>query len=212
MSWVLKIQRNKKKICAFIVVACLLLVSFLVNVYLGIAYTICACILILNEVVYRKNRRQVRVFSPASKTRNVDYLVIGDMCDADKVVLKGKTYVQLSAPNRTLKSAYEIARHTFSILDEREANLVFVVKKQNLNGGYSHFDYPIFQLSPISMKRLGLEKAQKVQRLNYLLHPIQSIQFMLNIKITSINEINEIPQELAMFCKERNIRIRMYTD
>ena len=212
MSWILKISQNRKIIGALIVLACLLLVTFLVNVYLGVAYAVCVSILILNEVVYRKNRIQVRVFSPASKTRNVDYLVIGDMCDADMVVPKGKTFVQLSAPNRTLKSAYEIARHTFSILDEREANLVIIVKKKNLNGGYSHFDYPIFQLSPITMKRLGLEKAQRAQRLSYLLHPIQSIQFMLNIKITSINESNKIPKELAALCEERNIRVRMYTD
>ena len=175
-------------------------------------YLLIMAFLVFNEWFYRHYKRQMAVFSPASKVRNVNYLVIGELCDAGKYVPEGKSYIAILAPGRSLKSAYETARHTFSILDENDGAIVFSLDRKNMQGGYSLFDYPAFRLSPISLKRLNLEKNGIIEHLLFACHPIRSIKYLLQIRGTYEKPLTTIPKEIEEFCSERNISIKIYTN
>ena len=162
-------------------------------------YLLIMAFLVFNEWFYRHYKRQMAVFSPASKVRNVNYLVIGELCDAGKYVPEGKSYIAILAPGRSLKSAYETARHTFSILDENDGAIVFSLDRKNMQGGYS-------------LKRLNLEKNGIIEHLLFACHPIRSIKYLLQIRGTYEKPLTTIPKEIEEFCSERNISIKIYTN
>lgn len=215
MPWFLKFESKKTLFSLLLGIG--LAGTVVVDLVLGSTcvtpiYLLIMAFLVFNEWFYRRYKRQLTVFSPASKVRNVNYLVIGELCDAGKYVPEGKSYIAILAPGRSLKSAYETARHTFSILDENDGAIVFSLDRKNMQGGYSLFDYPVFRLSPISLKRLNLEKNGIIEHLLFACHPIRSIKYLLQIRGTYEKPLATIPKEIEEFCNERNISIKIYTN
>ena len=121
----------------------------------------------------------------------------------------GTDYVALTSPGRSLTSSYEILRHTFSILKENSPFAVIVVQKKNLQSGYTAFDIPIFNLSPTSIKRLGLEDMKKRSGWLFFYYPVKSLQLLFDRKSRYPEEMRDIPQEIEMFCEERGINLRI---
>ena len=108
-----------------------------------------------------------------------------------------------------MTSSYEILRHTFSILKEESPSAIIAVQKKNLDGGYSAFDIPVFERSPISVKRLGVEDLQKKSKYLLLFYPIRSIQLLIGAKKDYPEEMEELPLEMQEFCEERGITLHI---
>ena len=205
MSGILKKLKNKKKFACAVVLAALEAVLIVFRLYiLGI---LLPCVLLLNWLVKNKLEKQRRPFYPHSLIRNVDYLIIGDMCDASEIVPEGSTYVQIAAPGRGLAASYEILRHTFSILKENGGNAVIVVKRRNSEKEkYSLFDVGFFHT--VTINKLGLEDKIMMSKLPFVFSPIKSLVFLLGIrKVKNIKDYHN--EEIERFCAEREIGIRI---
>lgn len=208
-----------KKVCHFVLRRKkLTLLIALIIVALVLRFTIVAPIVFLvalcaiaNAAVVRKSRKQSEPFSHKSLIRNVDYLVIGDLCNPSALVPQGCSYVAVTSPGRSLTSSYEILRHTYSILKEDSPNVIITVQRKHLQGGYSAFDLPIFRMSPISIKRLGVEALCQKERLPLLYSPVKSRQLLLNRKRQYSAILQDVPQEIRDYCKERAINLQIFT-
>lgn len=53
-----------------------------------IVFLLLACMFV-NEVILRKIRKQADPFRSSSSVRNVDYLIIGDLCNTDRIIEMG---------------------------------------------------------------------------------------------------------------------------
>lgn len=176
---------------------------------------ICAVIFlwgVINTAAWKKGRKGIEYFSPSCKTRNIDCLVIGDMCRPDEIVSEGKSYLCISAPGRSLKSSFEILRHTFSILREDAGETIITVRKENIEKGFHLFDMAFLGMSPISVKRLHLEGLKKKEILPLLFAPAASIQILLGCNRRFSSEMDFVPAEMERFCKERNICLRILVE
>lgn len=244
MSWILENSILKKfmsklfghKKCLTIINALILVFMSVVLLMQGriILAMICLLMLIivlLNIIVLRKMQQPVKPFGPKSRIRNVDYLVIGDICEPNSVMLNKNTekisYVQLSAPGRTLLSSYEILRHTFGILKESGGTAILVVKHKNIEKKkYSVFDIPIFELSPITVKRLGLEYLKRRRCFPLIYSPLKSIHLICSYGINSnitkeknhrialdskYHRIDCPWKTISMFCEERGIKLDVWS-
>lgn len=118
----------------------------------------------------------------------------------------------MTAPGRTLKSSFEILKHTFSILKEESPTVIITVQRKYIEGGYSGFDIPVFQLSPISVKRLGVEALELKARLPFLFYPWKSFQLLLNRKRLFLETLENVPEDILLFCEERGITLRIMTE
>lgn len=250
MSGILKngnIRRIKRKVFNYkslYIFLCVLLMSVSIALAISGAYILlllCIVLLMLvcfNVLVVLKIKQPVKVFGERSRVRNVDYLVIGDMCEVDEVILnldeQGKnrekeiTYVQLSAPERTLFSSYEILRHTYSILKETGGKVILVVKRKNVEKQkLSIFDMPIFLLSPTTVKRLRLESLKIRSYFPLFVSPLKSIRLffcsemggnvmegdnskkVLGVKYHRVDCPNK---DIAVFCDERGMTLEVWSD
>lgn len=169
---------------------------------------------ILNMLTLRKMYGSVRPFLPRNKTRNLDYLIIGEPCNAKYYVEEGKTYIQLCAPGRNLHSSYEILRQTFSILNENGGTVIITYSHENADKkDFSIFDIPVYSLSPISIRHLRLERLKRLSRYPFYVSTIASICLLLNMrKSFSYNISNDQHMSFEEFCRKRNIRLLMYSD
>lgn len=158
----------------------------------------------LNGATVRRMYRQREPFEPRSRVRNVDYLVIGDICAPEEVVPAGETFVQIAASNRSLLASYEILRHTSSILKERGGHVVLAVRRKSAaQNTYSLFDVGF--LHPVTIERLGLKGKTWQRHLPALFAPLRSLRLALWIQHGSWKEAECPLQEIQSFCKERRI-------
>lgn len=213
LNGAIQYRKRYKKKAAFAGAVILIVISIaeiLIDHYFLAALCFAALIFgAVNIAVWMKSRDGIQYFSPSSKVRNIDCLLIGDMCCPDDIIPENKSYIYISAPGRSLKSSFEILRHTFSILKEDGGEAVIAIQKGNMEKDISLFDIPFFELSPVSIKRLHLEGLKRKKVLPLLFAPVKSLQILLGKKYKSIREIRLVPPEIEDFCKERNISLRI---
>lgn len=189
-----------------------LLLAFIVVSITGI-YAVSAIIfsifviVIINRMVERKIKEFQKPFSPYSGIRNVQYLVIGDLCNPRIFIPEGASYVAVLAPNRSLEAAFEVFRHTESILDEYVGTVVFACKIENASKGLTIFDMPFMAEVTILSKRL--QKLVHRSQFPLLYEPWQSIKLLSGMKKKNWHE-QEVPVFIKKFCEERQIKSRYY--
>ncbi len=163
---------------------------------------------ILNRYVLRNLQLQKTPFQINSNVRNVDFLIIGDMIDSSMVIPQGKSFVQIKAPNRTLYGAFEILKHTSSILDEDNGNVVIAIKNVKPKNYFLIFDIPFFY--NLTIKKYDIEKFAKLSRVPFLVKPLSSIKLLLNI-CNKKWEAKSCPDtDVVGFCDERSIHLMYY--
>ena len=173
----------------------------MVVVLLGILF-------MLNRLALKNLNCQKDPFKIGGNVRNVDYLIIGDMINPATVVPANKTYVQIKAPSRSLLASFEILRHTSSILDEDNGNVVICTAKKNRGKGtYSIFDTPFFYY--LTIKKKGLETLNKLARFPVLIKPFSTIQLVLDLN-KKWKEAACPNNEIVVFCSKRNFNLSYY--
>lgn len=205
----IKIKNHKKKLCLILVLIIILVCGIVMTNYYLAGFALIATLgLMINFLTVKKMQSGASVFYAGSKIRNIDTLIIGEPCSLDELASDKDIVLQITAPGRSPGASYEILRHTFGILDEGCGEVVLVVKKGNAETGFSLFDIPYLQLSPISVKRLGLEGLQKKSKLPLVFAPIRTMQMLLSVGKNKKPRETVVPQEMLKFCQERNITIR----
>lgn len=198
MSWILSVLKNENKLVALVLAffGILLFVFKLYILSVVVFLLLLTHILVfkLNKVVIKKLNKQAEVFTSLSEIRNVDYLVIGDMCQLDLLGNK----VELLAPGRGINACYEILRHTHSIL-KPGGKVIVAVKKKSVNNSINSFDLPFFH--SITINRLQLKNI-KQKRIAYL-HLIRSIKYILNVKSKGYVFSKCYDERIITFCEER---------
>lgn len=160
--------------------------------------------LLCNYVVLSKMKIERDKFSVHSNIRNVDYLIIGDICNVKSLIEDNKTFLQIASSNRGLNSAFQIFRHTFSILNENGGTVIFITKKDS--DVYSLFDIPYF--NDITIKRLHLIKLKKMSRFPLFFKPISSVEYLFQvIFFKKFSDDFQSNTEIDLFCKQRNINV-----
>ena len=172
-------------------------------------------IFITNLLVIKKMRFPAGFFNAKCKVRNVDYLIIGDLCNPHLFIPEKASYIQISAPGRSLPASFEILRHTTGILKENGTAVIVDCGNRNKKGSvFSVFDIPILSLSPVSIKYLQLEKVKRKSYFPILFAPIGSIRLLLNLAGGNLLEVFATDakfEEMARFCGERDIRLKLYS-
>ena len=174
-----------------------------------VVWAIAVLMMWINLCAFRINRKQAAPFDAKSDVRNVDMLIIGDMVNPEAV--QAKRYVQICAPGRGLRACYEILRHTHSILDDESGKscVVIAVKKSCMNReSFSVFDMPFFHT--ITVKKYGLDKLRRLQKLPIIAEPLESLRLLLGVKSRNYHEDYNLPQEISAFCDERGYRLRLF--
>ena len=199
----------KKK--AVIALWLVILACCLKSPVLLIAWAVITFLVWVNFRAFRKNKAQTDPFGAYSDVRNVNILIIGDMIDPKIAADTGKSFVQICAPGRGLRSCMEILKHTHSILDDesRESCVVIALKVSNMNkSGFSVFDVPFFH--KITIKKYGLERLCKFEKFPILFEPLGIFRAAFRSKSSSYHEEQSFSPEIAKFCEERGYRVRFF--
>lgn len=203
---------SKKRLIYIITIFAVIIVCILL---LPKAVPFILVFLLLALVFYYFNRCAVRMiesqkapFQIYGNIRNVDYLIIGDMIDATSIVPPDKRYVQIKAPGRSLNAAFEILKHTSSILDEEKGNVIIAVKKTKANRSFSIFDVPF--LYNLTIKKYRVEKLVRLSHFPFFTKPFSTIILLLNSYTKNWNETRCLNNEITRFCYERNFRLKYY--
>lgn len=198
------LRKVKKYISVFIALSGLLCVclGWFFNVMILCTGGGILLLAVLNEAVSQKMRRQKAPFDTRSRVRNVDHLVIGDLFPAPAHIPAETTYVQISAPDRSLAASYEILRHTSSILREQGGTVILATQDKNVDKyRFSLFDVPFF--TGFTLDRLHLKRFAWEVCLPIIFEPFRSIRFLLD-KGRSDWTTAECPmKEICTFCAER---------
>lgn len=175
MPWILK---NKKKLVFYsggfvllIVLASILSNSLFITAIIYVSYFF---IMVLNEIVRIKMNKTRELFDIFSSVRNIDYLIIGDFCVARDYVPNKSSYVQIFAPGRGYNSAYQILRHTHSILKEEKGVVIMTIGESKKD--FTIFDVPF--LCSLTIKKYNLEDLCKKSKFPVIFAPINSIRFL----------------------------------
>ena len=172
------------------------------------AYLFCAILFWLNRKALKKIQDQKEPFKIGGKIRNVHYLIIGDMAEPSTMVPPNQSFVQIKAPNRSLKASFEILRHTSSILDEDKGNVIIAVKKRNIENTFSVFDIPF--LYNLSIKKLRVGNLSKMSKYPILKDPVSTVLLVIN-HCSKRWHLSTCPNEdVVKFCVERNINLKYY--
>lgn len=202
-----KIKKHKK---AFVIAVFVFISAGFVLFKLYLISFLVLLIAVLNYTVVRKMDGQNEAFSPRGRIRNIDTLIIGDVSnDAKKKLLGKDTGICINSPCCSLTAAYELLRHSFSILKENNGKAIIVVKKMRMKKSYNLFDVRFFHAVTIS--RLNLKKFVYKCYFPMIFEPFLSIRFLLGIGCKELVETKEIPKELYEFCVERNINLVVLT-
>ena len=202
MSGIIKFVLSNKKIVGLSLLIVLGLLFFK-HYFLSMIILI---MFLLNYLTLYKTKKIVALFDSNSNIRNIDCLIIGDMLNIKDYIQEGKSYVGIFQPNITLISAYEILRHTFSILDENNAKVIIAVKEKNENiNKYSIFD--CYYFTNITVKRLGLKLINKIKCFPVLFAPLKSIVFILGFGTNDWINCKCPNKKIEDFCTERNISL-----
>ena len=201
---------KKKKIIVLSTISIIALVCGIYGYYCftaSIAFLF--SIVIYDNVLQNKVRKQKYPFGSYSEIRNVDCLVIGDMISASSVVPSGCNYIQMSAPGRSLKSSFEILKHTSSILKEDGGVVYLIVDIKNRNNGFSVFDIPFFH--PVTIRKYNLYDLEKKARYRILFAPIKSMRYVLGVTKNVKNKENKAEDglytDIGNFCRDRNMKL-----
>lgn len=189
-----------------IIIAFLFIIISLINgnIYLFALSLFLEVMLCFNRLINKKMYTEIKKFSPQSNIRNIDYLIIGDICNTNNLIPKGKTIIKIMAPNRSIMSSYEILKHTFSILNEENATVI-IINKNNLKKQYTIFDIPYFPM--VTINRLMLHKMKKMSEFPLFFAPIKSIKFFINKSNNQIKDVKCPVKEIINFCEDRNIKL-----
>ena len=207
MSGIMKIIINHKKTIGTLFLLLIIIAVLLIfRMYIFAAIIITAAI--VNVLAVRKMNKQKAPFWKYSKIRNVDCLVIGDISSNTAQNLSGSgTSVSIYLPGCTLAGAYEVLRHTFSILKENGGNAVLVVRKKNISKtDYSPFDINFFH--PVTVNRLGLKRAKFMSRFPIVFATVKSLKFLFGTKTVS-NMQDFYDEDIKNFCIERGIELQI---
>lgn len=199
-----KISNHKKKFAAMCLFAALITGLLLFRLY--IPAILLTAIAIVNELTFKKMCRQTEPFGTRSRIRNVDCLVIGDFSTnaAEELAGTGST-VCIQSPGCTLAGAYEVLRHTFSILKEDRGKAVLVVKRKNLmEKRFSLFETVFFHR--VTLKRLGLENRKRMSRFPAVFSPLRSLLFLFG-GFPAGERKTYRDTEIQNFCMERGIEL-----
>ena len=159
---------------------------------------------VLNELVRWKIDRQKEPFGINSRIRNVDYLIIGDYCDVKDHVPDEASHIEFFAPGRSYQAAFQILRHTHSILKEEGGTVIMTIGKGKKL--YTVFDIAFFH--EITIRKYGLQMLKKLSRFPLVAEPLNSLRFLVGggTHSTYISSDN-VPSDLRTFCDERNYRL-----
>lgn len=209
MSRIINQLKKHKRI--LVMVAFVILSVFAVVFRLYIIAVVILVGAFLNDAVIRKMNRQKEPFGPRSHIRNVDSLIIGDVSDNIKKNLSGDgTRVCIHIPDCSLVAAYEVLRHTFSILKECGGTAIIIVSQKNIEGKfYSIFDAGFYHI--VTLNRLKLKKYINRGYLPIIFAPLRSIKFLFGIGLSEVKEIEMLPKEMEEFCMEREIALKILT-
>ncbi len=201
MSGIINKVKNHKKAAALLVLFLMIIAVFVISgMYLPAA--VIMAVSVANELTVRKMNRQKAPFGTYSKIRNADCLVIGDISPKAAQNLSGsdKT-VSIYLPGCTLAGAYEVLRHTFSILKEDGGQAMLVVRKKNIDKtGYSPFEISFFHA--VTINRLELDNSEYLLRLPILFTPIKSLMILAGTRgVKSATGLCD--KEISAFCEER---------
>lgn len=161
-----------------------------------------------NIIVRRRIGRQMQVFEMDSLIRNVDYLIIGENCNPHDIIKNGSNkFVQLIDPGLSERAAFEILRHTHSIL-KTNGTVALVLKQKHLSSEKIGVMDIIF-LHDMTIKEYGLEYISMLRKLIIFLEPIRSIKVLLCCKDTGFEEIGG-GTYLQEFCTARELKLSVY--
>lgn len=202
---------KKRLICLMVVLlvsaVCIFLFPKLMWLFV-IAILLLVIVYVSNHYTVRRVQLQKVPFQMNGSIRNVDYLIIGDMIDPNIVIPQDKSFVQIKAPNRCLSSAFEILKHTSSILVEDNGNVVIAVKNAESKNHFSVFDIPFFY--NLTIKKYGIEKYAKLSQVPILVEPISSFKLLFNICNKNWIEKKCPDADIISFCDERNIHLQFF--
>ena len=207
MSGILKkITDHKKRVVMMFLLLAVTAVFLIFKLYILAAFLI--VVVAVNELTVRKMSKRIAPFSTRSRIRNVDTLVIGETDSVcAKTAAKQGTSVEICLPGCTLAGAYEVLRHTFSILKESGGNAVLAVKKKNIGKiGYSLFDIGFFHV--VTMNRLGLKNVRLMSHFPIVFAPVKSLRFLLGIG-NKRNADEYCDDNIMRFCSERDIEVKI---
>ncbi len=201
-----RILKNKKKIVLIAGMAVgIALMSVILDfsrlIFLGLEFiwfVYCG----ITEYLHHKYRKLVSVFGAQSNIRNIDYLVISDMCNVEDFIPAQSTYIQIAVPGRGENSAFEILKHTHSILKEN-GTVVIAVNKRNKR--FSIFDVPF--LHRITIKKYRLERLCMMYKNPLFFAPIASLKILFGGGRSAYNIERNIDNKVGSFCHERGYEL-----
>lgn len=220
MSGILKKLSKKKITVGF---GCLLMIAGLVFFLIGYRLTgifaflsslLAVIVILINALVLRNIQQVAQPFYATSKIRNVNYLVIGGKEAEEFSVPEDMSFVRITAPYRGLFASYEILRHTYGILKDGGTAVITANEKEIADTRFSIFDIPLLEMSPISVKRLGLETLARKSRFPFVIAPKDSIIFLMHDnrkKQRSFHKVECPIKEMYEFCEKRGILNEFYT-
>lgn len=208
--------KHKKTIAILFLIALFELGLLLIFKKSLLVFVICIFDLVLSVLLFltikahKYMRSQMSVFGAKSKVRNADCLLIGELCDPQKVILDtSKSFVQIKVPDVSEFAAFQILKRTHSILNEN-GSVYIVLKNQNLNKRtISIIDTYFFH--EITIKEFKLQKKYNYRKLLFFIHPIRTIRAMLG---KSNKVFSEFKGQSVMkdFCAQRNIELHVLVD
>lgn len=202
----------KYKIIILAITLSLLMIFLLIinNLWLYLLAGILFLLFWLNNYVYKKTAyNAIHLFS--SVGRNYKKLIIGEACDVKQIVGDEPNYIFFLSPGkRSIQITIELVKRLYSLLDEDSGELYIVLdpKAKDIHG-VSVFDIPY--LHDITLKSLDIQNKKLLCRFPLFLEPMASIKFLLN-RSPHFKLIEGVfpSEDLAVFCKERNIIIHFY--
>ncbi len=198
----------KRKTDVAVIFMLMVLTAFFLFFRMYLAVLVILVFAALNEITVGKMNKQKIPFGTYSKIRNVDCLVIGDINPNSMHSLsESSNIVSIFLPGCTLAGAFEVLRHTFSILKECGGTVILAVRKKNIGkAGYSPFDISFFHR--ITINRLGIKNAKLMRRFPVLFAPLKSMMFLGKIgKSRSMKDYFD--KEVLDFCSKRGIEMRI---
>ena len=158
--------------------------------------------LALNYLVRRRALRLASLFSAASRVRNVDCLFIGcpqDIPQGNVLVLPDKAATRLSA--------FELLRHTFSIVKEGGTVIFSLYNRRKLEAqGFTLFS--LFFFHPVTVRRLHLERQKRHLALPLVASPREALQLLLPFRKRKRRSLVH-DEEIASFANERGLKFEM---
>ena len=209
MSRFIKISKLKLiKYTILVLLLIFLITSLILKNFLFIVIALLGIIfIILNEIINKKIFLEAKKFKPFSNIRNIDYLIIGNMCDISSLIPKDSSYIAIMAPNRNTKTCFELLKHTYSILniDEKKATAIIIDNPKNQNKEFTIFDIPF--LSRTKIKDLNLSTLLIKSKFPLLFAPISSLKFLFNLKQSALKTVECPDENIKSFCDKRNIKL-----